>query len=341
MCAEENVKKIKEQLGDISNLKGGFSCQGMWKVKNRMFPKSRDPPMGKWDASGNIVTAPNALKKLYLDTYVHRLRHRPIKTGLESLKSLKEDLWARRYQLLKENKTDGWKTSEIIKVLSSLKNNKARDPMGLINELFKKGVAGPDLVNAVKLLMNRLKEEKAVGVPLLYQANISTIYKNKGSRLDLENDRGIFNLGVFRYILEKLIYEDKYQYIDQGMSDSNVGGRKGRNIRNHLFIVYGVINNVINGGADPVDIAVYDLKQCFDAMWLTQAMNDLYEVVEEKERDDKIAMLYEINRENKVAVKIPSVGLTERKDINNVILQGSLSGPCSVFGGGRQGWQDQ
>ena len=36
--------------------------------------------------------------------------------------------------------------------------------------------------------------------------NISTIYKNKGSRYDLENDRGIFILSVLRKLLDKLIY---------------------------------------------------------------------------------------------------------------------------------------
>ena len=167
-----------------------------------------------------------------------------------------------------------------------MKDNKSRDPNGFINELFKEGVAGKDLVKAVTTLMNKIKDETK-SVPLLNLANIATIYKNKGSRLDLENDRGIFGLSVFRLILEKLIYKDKYQTIDKGMSDSNVGGRKGKNIWNHLFVVYRIINNVINGGADPVNIAVYNLEQCFDAMWPVQAMNDLYDTVSEEERDDK------------------------------------------------------
>ena len=75
---------------------------------------------------------------------------------------------------MKENKTDGWNTSDIKKVLKTLKNNKARDPLGFVNELFKEDAAGTDAVNAIRLLMNRLKEETAVGVPLLSLANIST-----------------------------------------------------------------------------------------------------------------------------------------------------------------------
>ena len=51
------------------------------------------------------------------------------------------------------------------------------------------------------------------------------------------------------------------------MSDSNIGSRKGKNIRNHLFIIYGIINSVINGGMAPVDIQVYDLEKVFTMMF--------------------------------------------------------------------------
>ena len=59
------------------------------------------------------------------------------------------------------------------------------------------------------------------------------------------------------------------------MSDSNVGGHQGRNIHNHLFNVYGVINSVLNKESPPVDLQLYNLKQCFDAMWLEESMNNL------------------------------------------------------------------
>ena len=43
----------------------------------------------------------------------------------------------------------------------------------------------------------------------------------------------------------KLIYNDKYEIVDQNMSDSNVGARKRKNIRNHVFILNGIINEAI------------------------------------------------------------------------------------------------
>ena len=56
-----------------------------------------------------------------------------------------------------------------MKMLSSLKNNKSRDPHGFINELFKPGVGGLDLVKSILFM-------KLV--------NILCIYKGKGDEMN-------------------------------------------------------------------------------------------------------------------------------------------------------------
>ena len=52
------------------------------------------------------------------------------------------------------------------------------------------------------------------------------------------------------------------------MSDSNIGARKDRNIRNHLFMVYVAIISVLNGKDSCMDIQIYDAEKYFDAIWL-------------------------------------------------------------------------
>ena len=165
---------------------------------------------------------------------------------------------------------------------------------------------------------------------MLQFANITTIYKKKGSRQDLNNDRGIFVVCVLRMILDSLIYQDKFNDVDRSMSDSNIGARKDRNIRDNLFVVYGVINSVINGEAEPIDIQIYDVEKCFDALWLEDCMLDMFETLPPGARDDKVALIYEMNKENYVAVKT-SVGLTERVMLPSVVMQGGKWGPlkCS------------
>ena len=88
-CSEVNLKKIKENFGTLTNELGGVNNNGMWKIKKKVFPKNGcQLPVAKKNFNGQIITNPETLKQLYLDTYKHRLRHRPIKTGYEEIKSL-------------------------------------------------------------------------------------------------------------------------------------------------------------------------------------------------------------------------------------------------------------
>ena len=157
--------------------------------------------------------------------------------------------------------------------------------------------------------------------------NIISIYKGKGQKIDLQNERGIFIINVLKSILMKMVWNDVYPILDKNMSDSNVGGRRDRNIRNHLFVVNGVINDVINGKADSIDIQIIDYRQWFDSMWLAESINDLYE---SGIQDDKLAIIFAANEHNQVAVKTP-IGMTERVAVEKIVMQGEVTGPgqCS------------
>ena len=59
-------------------------------------------------------------------------------------------------------------------------------------------------------------------------------------------------------------------------------------------------------------------------------MNDLYDSLPSEQQDDKLALIYESNVNNLVAVKTP-VGQTERVNIKKIVTQGGTFGPieCS------------
>ena len=42
--------------------------------------------------------------------------------------------------------------------------------------------------------------------------------------------------------------------IDDNLRDSNVGAKKGRNIRDNIFVLGAVVNSVIKGKEDPVQV---------------------------------------------------------------------------------------
>ena len=167
-----------------------------------------------------------------------------MKSELFDVFFLKEELWKSRLEESRSLKTPPWTRSDLRKAIKSLKRNKTSD--GLINEIFMEDCAGEDMEEALLLLFNGIKETQEFP-SYIQRQNITTIYKNKGSQMEMENDRGIFILSSLRKILDKLIYLDKFEEIDGNMSSSNIGARKGRNIKDHLFLIYGIINSVIKG----------------------------------------------------------------------------------------------
>ena len=127
---------------------------------------------------------------------------------------------------------------------------------------------------------------------------------------------------IFRSILDRLIYNDEYATIDSNLSDSNVGARKGRNTRDNIFVLNAVMNSIKKGKEDPVDIQVFDIEKCFDALWLQECINDIYEA---GLQNDKLPLHFIENANAKVAIKT-SLGVSKRFDIKNIVMQGSVWG---------------
>ena len=166
-----------------------------------------------------------------------------------------------------------------------------------------------------------MKESQTVPY-LLQVADITCIYKGKGDKNDLANERGIFGIPRIKQIFEKLIYEDIYDTVDINMSDSNAGARKKRNCRDHLFIVNGVLNYVLKEKRPPVDLQIYDIEMCFDKLNLREALNDFWEA---GVQDDKFALLYELNKKLDILVKTTSFE-TKRESVEEVVAQGGVFG---------------
>ena len=248
------------------------------------------------------------------------------KEGMEDLKEAKENVANTVLEAARLTKTDPWYMDDLDIVLKQLKKNKSRDPHGLVNELFKEETAGDDLKLAILKLMNRIKDEQ-IYPKCLELCNISSIWKLKGPRNRFSSYRGIFRVSIFRAILDRLIYNDEYENIESNLTDSNVGARKMRNIRDNIFVLNAITNSSKNTSEEALNIQVYDVEQCFDSLWLQEVITCLYEA---GLKNDKLPLLFLENRIAQVAVKTPG-GLSERMDIKKIIMQGSVWGSlCCV-----------
>ena len=329
--SEEYRKEILETLklfGDDTYSINGSGRKQLWGLLKKKYPKTSPAiPVGKRNNKGKIITDHVELKHLYLQTYLRRLRNRPGNDDLEEIRKFKIALFEIRLKNSEFKKSDPWKMEQLENVLKNLKTEKARDPNGLINEIFKEGIAGNDLKISLLDFFNKMKANNFIP-EFVRNTYIATIYKGKGEKCDLKNERGIFLVTVFRSILMKLIYSDSYNEIDTSMSDSQVGGRRGKNVRNHIWVLNGVICDILSSKKKKaIDIQIFDFKQCFDSLWLEECMNDIHTG---GLNDDKFALLYNMNTSAKVVVKTP-VGKTAQGSIQRAIIQGDVISPlmCS------------
>ena len=149
LVSENNYEKIKENFQHLDQTEGEISSAGIWKITKKEFPKNtKSAPSAKLDVNNRLISDPIGLKKLYSETFVHRLRQRPIKEDYSNLYELQKILLEKRLLLTVDEKSQDWTEEDLIAVLSSLKNGKCRDPLGMINEIFKPPIAGRDLVES-------------------------------------------------------------------------------------------------------------------------------------------------------------------------------------------------
>ena len=322
-CEENNKKKVIDNFRELDD-NGDVSNQGIWKVKRKFFPKIKPSlPVGKKNLKQQLITNPTELKKLYLETLKYRLRHRPVQPGFENLLLYQKELFDLRLELARKCKTEPWVIGDLEDTIKSLKTGKCKDPEGIIREIFMEESMGDDLKQSMLILCNRIKQTKEIP-KFMQKTNICAIYKGRGDMLSLESDRGIFLITIFRTILMKMVYNQKYSIIDKSMSDSNIGARKQKNIRNHIFVVNSVLHDVLQKKSNkPIDLMVLDYKQMFDSECLFECMNDIYEA---GVKDDIFSLIYESNRQSFVAVQTPH-GLSKRELFEDLVMQGDVLSP--------------
>ena len=320
--AEENREIILKNFKKFSSNPENIVLSEMWKAVKNISPKHESAlPIAKKNHKGDLISYPGEIRKLLAKEYKQRLRSRPMRPDLGDIIQRREEIFKIQLKLAEENSSVPWKMNDLDKALSCLKNNKSRDHAGYSNEIFKSGIIGTDLKMSLLLMFNKLKSDKLIP-SFMRVANITTVPK-KGSLILLENERGIFRTDIPRSILMRLIYNDKYPVIDQHMSDGQMGGRKGKGCRDNIFLINGLIHEVMKSKKmKPIMLQISDYKQMFDGMNLKQAISDIHDF---GLNDDQLSLVYQANKEIFMAVNTPG-GITERQVIENTVLQGDTWG---------------
>ena len=207
---------------------------------------------------------------------------------------------------------------ELDKVLKSIKLKTSQYSKGWANEIFCLENIGTDLKSSLLILCNKIKNTEEI--PTFFRETfISAISKKKKDPTSLESERGIFLVNRIRMIFMKLLYNSNIQNIESKLTNSNIGGRKGKSARDHLFVLYAILTDIKqNKKSKCLDLVWYDLASCFDGLWGAKTYLDLYS---NGVNNNSLNLIYKINQRATISIKTP-VGISEESEIANKIMQG-------------------
>ena len=109
------------------------------------------------DSEGNILTTNEEIVSEAAKHYETVFKETPIDEDLKEYKLEREKLCQLRLQTASQNKTPLWSISDVKTAIKDLNTGISKDPHGQPNEIFKDGIAGAALIEAVTILMNKLK----------------------------------------------------------------------------------------------------------------------------------------------------------------------------------------
>ena len=167
---------------------GTLSVDKFWKLKKKI--SSHDRSKSSILVGETEIWSGPAIIKEYEKEFIKRLAHRPISREFADYERTTKKLLDMYLKESAKCKSEpDFQYGEIDDAIKSLTKGTAPGPHPIPPEVYKK--AGPGLVMIITKALNRIKHNLTIPSDWLENL-IVTIYKNKGSKKELVNYRGIF-----------------------------------------------------------------------------------------------------------------------------------------------------
>ena len=207
---------------------------------------------------------------------------------------------------------------EIAKIIKSISGKKAAGCDDIPAHFLKK--ISPKLIKPLTYMVNKCIFENTFP-KVMKKANIVPLYKKK-DKLDKDNYRSVNLLPVLSKILERVLYNQIFEYIDPFLHKYLSGFRKGHSCQDVLLRMTEDWRQSLDNGLN-IGVIAIDLSKAFDCMphGLLLAKLSAYGFTEDSCR---LMKSYIMEREQRV-----KIGETVSDWICNIkgVPQGSILGP--------------
>ena len=332
---EHILKEIKERkrvqidktVEDIRN-KGGINSNALYEVRNRIIGRKREGKHAIEDQYGVVQTKEEDIKTVY-EQYFRTLLGKEQRCEGKYGEEIEENVERvyKSMELVAEREESEPIEEELVrKIIGQLKKKKSSDRDGWRNELVKQG--GEEMIRSMTIISDNVIG--AMNIP--NEFNLMTIFAThkKNSKLKMKNKRGLFLTNVISKIMEKIIKERNRGSMQKNASVMQNGGKKGCSSIDNLIMVWSVIERNKYLGKDTYLVFI-DMEKCFDLLWLEDGIIELWK----DGTNIKDAVVIKKMNEESIAVVRTPVGETQPIRLNNIVRQGTVSGPdicCSSTG---------
>ena len=316
-----SVMKTVNSLSENDKL----STTAFWKLKKSTKRNSQLTLQKVQLNNGTITSDPERIKTEVEKEFQNRLSNRKPHPEWEEYVDTTNEI----VKLLMEKRaeeSDPFSMNELCSVIKLLKSGTAPGCDGINTDLITCGGSGV-LVPLLQVL-NIIKKTKRI--PTKWNdVDITLLYKNKGTKSDLTNYRGIFLTIIVSKIFEKLLLLRMSPHL-KNVSLYQAGSRKNRSVADNLFLLRGCMD-YSNYLKQPLYLTTYDFKQAFDSLWLEDSLLSLEKVGVDL---DLLQLIHALNKEAKVTIKTPH-GPAGPFLVSDLVKQGGILGPiiCSTSTG--------
>ena len=266
---------------------------------------------------GVEISSVSGILNEYRNEFIQRLQPPEIDDELKRYEELTLILSKLCVEEAGEVKSANFEREELDKAIGGLKRKKAT-PDSFPPEVYID--SGQEMREILLQVFNRIKVDQKS--PDEWDCvKITPMYKNKGSVKKLVNQRGIFLSVVVSKIFEKMI-KSRISEPASKVCLWQAGSRCERSTQDQTFLVRSAVNHAkyLN---KPLYLTLYDFRQCFDKVWLEEALISLWKL---GVNDDMLKLISLLN-EKSVAVVKTSLGETEKFVLGPNAKQGTVLGP--------------
>ena len=313
--AEFRSRRFAERLKQLT-VDEKFSLDAFWKLK-KSYVNNSSVLSSVENELGVEVFGTSAIINEYRSEFMSRLAPSIMDEELKRF----EEMTLRMSKLCVETSASvispNFTDKELDVAISQLKKGKSC-PDNFPPEIFIYG--GKELRKFILRVVNMVKNKQEIPSKWII-FKIVTMYKKKGSLKKLVNQRGIFLTPVISKMFEILIKNRIHEKVAK-VCLWQAGSRNNRSPADQTFLTRSAINHPLYLNK-PLFLTLYDFRQCFDKIWLEDALLSLWKL---GVNDDMLKLISAMNERSEGTVKTVA-GESESFELGPKVKQGTVLGP--------------